>query len=79
MITKRMLRVLEAIHNYINEYGYSPTIRELCEILDYCSTSTVFTHLTNLENGGYIERKVASPRAIKITPKGISTMFGGAL
>lgn len=33
--------VLNAIKNYINKYGYSPTVRELADMLNVKSTSII--------------------------------------
>ena len=59
-------RVLEAITNYKAEHGYSPTIRELCELSGLKSTSSVHYVLCNLEKQGYITNEQGKCRAIKV-------------
>lgn len=69
MLTTKESIVLEAIVNYIEINGFSPSIREMCELVGLKSTSTVHNHLTNLENKGYIERKENFPRALRVVKK----------
>lgn len=69
MLTTKESIVLEAIVNYIEINGFSPSIREMCELVGLKSTSTVHNHLTNLENKGYIERKGNLPRALRVVKK----------
>ena len=63
--TKQKL-LLEAIDWYIGNYGYSPTIRELCEMMDNSSSATVFDKLEKLERNGYISTVPGKARTIKI-------------
>lgn len=65
------LEILKEIKSFIHRNSYSPTIRELTEAMGFKSTSTVHQHLGILERDGYIERKEASPRAMRITEKGL--------
>ncbi|SHH76043.1 repressor LexA [Caloranaerobacter azorensis DSM 13643] len=67
MITKRQVEILKAIDTYIKEKGYSPTIREICKMVNLKSSSTVYEHLRKLEKAGYIKRKESSPRAMTLT------------
>ena len=48
---------MKAIEDFVLEYGYSPTVRQLGEILDISSPSAVFKHILSLERKGYLERK----------------------
>lgn len=41
---------------YINEYGYTPTIREFGKHLELNSPATVYYYLKRLEKKGYIKR-----------------------
>lgn len=47
-------KVYIAIKNFINQYNYAPTIRQLCELTGLSSTSTVKARLDSLEKSGYI-------------------------
>ncbi|GFN35401.1 LexA family protein [Tepidimicrobium xylanilyticum] len=66
MLNKKESKLFDAIVKYIDENGYSPSIRELSEIVGFKSTSTVHRYLSKLEEKGYIERKENSSRALKV-------------
>jgi repressor LexA len=61
------LAILDAIRASLDERGYPPTIRELCDAVGLGSTDTVAFHLKRLEADGYIRRITGSPRAIALT------------
>lgn len=69
-ISKRQLQVLEYIAEYSEGHGYPPSVRDIGEHVGLASPSTVFSHLTSLENKGYIRREKDSARAIIILEKG---------
>ena len=53
-LTKKQEVILEYIKKYTAKNGYSPTIREICDGVELSSPATVFVHIKNLENKGYI-------------------------
>ncbi len=55
-LTNKQQEILNEIKKFIAKYGYSPTIRELCELCHLSSTATMFVHLKNLTNKGYISQ-----------------------
>jgi repressor LexA len=55
-LTEKQEKVLEAIEDFVLENGYSPTIRQLGELLDIANPSAVFKHILSLEKKGYLER-----------------------
>lgn len=59
--------VLNFIIAFLKEYGYSPTVREICKGTGYSSSSTVFTYLIEMRNAGIINYKDNSPRTITVT------------
>lgn len=59
-ITARQRSVLEFIARYINQHGYSPSIRDIGEALEIKSLRGVTIHLDALERKGYISRETAS-------------------
>lgn len=69
-ISKRQLQVLEYIAEYSQQQGYPPSVRDIGEHVGLASPSTVFTHLTGLEQKGFIRREKDSARAIIILDKG---------
>jgi repressor LexA len=56
-LTERQEEVLRAIKNFILERGYSPTIRQLGEILHISNPSAVFKHVQSLERKGYVRKQ----------------------
>lgn len=64
-LTVKQKMVLEAIKWYINKYGYSPTNRELANILK-CDVNTVFKKLLILEDKGYIKTQNGRARTIVV-------------
>lgn len=58
-------KVYKAIKTYQEKHGYSPTIRELCDLTGLRSTSTIHQHIQNLIIDGRLSKKDASPRTVK--------------
>lgn len=65
-LTKSQKLVYDGIVEYQKQNGFAPSIRELCKLTGLASTSSVYAHLKNLEDLGYIRRKEDAPRAIAI-------------
>lgn len=65
-LTKRQLQVYEYIKRSLLDKGYPPSVREICAAVGLKSSATVHSHLTKLEEKGYIKRDPAKPRAIEI-------------
>lgn len=66
MVSKTREKVYNFLIEYIKEYGYAPSVRDICEGVGLKSTSSVYSHLSKLEEEGKIETRGHSPRAIKI-------------
>jgi repressor LexA len=65
-ITAKQQQILDYIKEEILAKGYPPTVREICEKVGLKSTSSVHSHLSTLENNGFIRRDPTKPRAIEI-------------
>ena len=65
-ITKRQKDVLDYIKKYSAEHGYPPAIREICKGVGLSSPATVFAHMKNLEQQGYIKTTSNKFRTIEI-------------
>ncbi len=65
-ITKRQKDVLDYIKKYSAEHGYPPAIREICKGVGLSSPATVFVHMKNLEQQGYIKTTSNKFRTIEI-------------
>ena len=59
-------RVYMAIKDYIHRRGYSPTVRELCDLTGKSSPATIQAHLVNLKKKGYITFVANKNRTIRI-------------
>ncbi len=59
----------DMIVSNIENKGYPPTVRELCDKLNIASTSTVAYHLKKLEKLGKINRNEFKNRAIELSDK----------
>lgn len=55
-LTEKQEKVLEAIEDFVLTNGYSPTIRQLGELLGIANPSAVFKHILSLEKKGYLKR-----------------------
>lgn len=60
--------ILRAIAAHVAEFGWPPTVRELCDAVGLGSTSTVHAHLSRLVLEGRIVRDPTKPRALRIVP-----------
>lgn len=64
------IKVYNFIKDYISEFGYPPTVRELCKGCGFSSTSTAQYYLKKLQDDGYIEHNNYQNRAIKLADHG---------
>lgn len=64
--TSKQKEILEYIKVTILKKGYPPAVREICEAVHLKSTSSVHSHLSALEEKGYIRRDPTKPRTIEI-------------
>ncbi len=58
--------VLQFIQDQIQERGFPPSVREICEAVGLKSTSTVHGHLKRLEKQGMLRRDSMKPRAMAV-------------
>lgn len=65
-ISEKEYRILEQLLIYIDKNGFSPTVRELGEILGYKSSSTVHHHLQCLQEKGIISYEPTKSRTLRI-------------
>lgn len=63
-MSKSRDRVYDAIVKHTKEKGYAPTIREICDLVNLKSTSTVHSHIKNLIKEGKLHSKDFSPRTL---------------
>lgn len=65
-LKEREKKILAYMKAELNQKGYPPTVREMCQSLGIKSTSTAHKDLENLEQKGYIRKDPSKPRAIEI-------------
>lgn len=65
-IGKRTQSVLIFVHDFINENGFSPTVREISKAVGLKSTSSVQAHMNKLDNLGYLVKDYKKTRNIRI-------------
>lgn len=68
--TPRQGDLLRLIKRWLTEHGYSPSMRELGDLLGCKSTNAVAEHLAGLENCELIRRGLMTARSIVITAAG---------
>lgn len=65
-LTERQLETLRYISESLEERGYPPSVREICEAMGLASPSTAHSHLKALQKKGYIRIDPTKPRAIEL-------------
>ena len=65
-MTDKQEKVYYAIKNYIDENGYSPTVRELCKMVRLNSPASVHGILKRLKEKGYIDYIYNHNRTLRI-------------
>jgi repressor LexA len=65
-LTDRQRQILECINSEVRRRGFPPSVREIGVAVGLSSSSTVHSHLTALEDKGYIRRDPTKPRALEV-------------
>ena len=65
-LTDRQRAILYTLRDAIENRGYPPSIREICETVGLASTSSVAHQLRTLEKMGFIKRDPNRPRALEV-------------
>jgi repressor LexA len=63
-LTYRQKQILDYIKEKISQSGYPPSVREIGQAVGLRSSSTVYNHLLQLEQKGYLKKDPTKPRAI---------------
>uniref|UniRef100_A0A7C4TDJ1 Transcriptional repressor LexA n=1 Tax=candidate division WOR-3 bacterium TaxID=2052148 RepID=A0A7C4TDJ1_UNCW3 len=66
---KRKEQILRAIQDFVKDYGYPPTIREIARMVGLKSTKAVKVHIDNLAREGLITKTGSKARGLRIEPK----------
>jgi repressor LexA len=75
-LTKRQHEIVEFIKGYSSDHGYPPTVRDIGKAIGLTSSSTVHTHLANLEKIGLLRRDPTKPRALELLIEGARRAVG---
>ncbi len=65
-LTTRQSDILQVIKEFMAEKGYPPTVREIGAILNLKSPATIFFHLKQIEEKGYIRKDGSKNRTIEL-------------
>ncbi len=65
-LTPRQRKVLEVIRDWVERFGYPPSVREIGEAVGLTSTSSVHHQLRTLERKGYLRRDPNRTRAVDV-------------
>ncbi len=71
-LSERQKEILAEIIKFKKEYGFSPTVRELCKLVGLKSTSSMAAQLSNLRDSGHITWIESMPRTITVVEKGVA-------
>lgn len=66
-LTARQHQILEVIRSAVAEQGYPPTVREIGAAVGLSSPASVQSHLSILEERGFIRREASRRRALELT------------
>ena len=66
MSSDKQQEIYQYILSFLNEWGYPPSVREICSAVGLKSPSTAHFHLNSLEKKGLIVRTGGKTRAISI-------------
>ena len=65
-LTEKQRLTLNVVKDYIQKYGFSPTIREICIECGVNSPATIHTSLKILKRKGYIDYDYNKCRTIRV-------------
>ena len=70
-LTPRQHTILRFIHDWVQERGYSPSLREIGRAVGLTSTSSVEHQLSALESKGHLRREPGCPRTVEVRLPGV--------
>src|SRR5215469_1855887 len=70
-LTPRQRRILRFIHDWVQEHGYSPSMREIGRGVGLTSTSSVEHQLSALESMGHLRREAGCSRTVEVRLPGV--------
>jgi len=70
-IDEKLNKVYDFTSSYIEENGFPPSIREICERLNIKSTATAYSYIEKLKNKGLLDKSPLKKRAISIANRNV--------
>lgn len=74
---RRQKQILDFIRQYIDKYGYSPTLGEIADSIGVSSLATVHEHLQALVTKGVIKKFEGAVRGIELIDQKLSSALKG--
>lgn len=65
-LNEKQQQILDFVNSQVEERGFPPSVREICQAVGFKSTSTVHSYLERLEKEGLILKDPTKPRALKV-------------
>jgi len=78
-LTKKQRQTYDFISQFINEFGYSPSYREIADHFGLSSVATVAEYISILEAKGYLNKEATASRSISINPQGSEVPLTGTI
>lgn len=72
---EKQRELIQFIYDFTKQNGYTPSVREMCNKMNFASTSTIFYYLKKCEEQGIIRRAKGKNRAIELADN--PTLSGG--
>lgn len=70
-LSKRQREILDFITEFMSEYGYAPSLREIGDHFDLSSPATIHEHINNLKKKGFLKGDYNSARSIELVEETI--------
>lgn len=77
ILYKRQRQILDFLKQYIEKYGYAPTLSEIAEAMGLSSLATVHEHIQSLASKGILKKYEGAVRGIEVIDQKISSVLHG--
>lgn len=74
---KRQREILQFVSQYIQKYGYSPTLHEIAKAIGVSSLATIHEHLESMAKKGVIRRYQGAIRGLEIVDGAMAGLSKG--
>lgn len=66
-LTKKQKEILDYLTDFISDYGYAPSYREIAKYFHLSSVATIAEHINCLKSKGYLESAPKLARSVQIS------------